>query len=112
MTKQGSAMLVANFISESGLDHTNCLGDNGTACGLGQWRGGRQEGMPSDFKAQLRWAVEVEMSRDAGGHRLKKLLFNTSAGTDDLYAGLQEWERWGVAGDRYSLGHQLLEKIK
>lgn len=111
MTKQGAAMLVGNFIAESGLDPSNCRGDGGTACGLGQWRGNRQAGLPSTYVAQLKWAVEVEMVRDSGGHELKANLFNPNATTKVIYKGLSQWERWGVAGDRYAIGQALLAQI-
>jgi hypothetical protein len=111
LTKQGSAMLVGNFISESGLDPLNCLGDGGTACGLGQWRFSRQEGMPQIYEEQLKWAVEVEMVRDSGGHQLKASLFDPNASIEVIYEGLRQWERWGVAGDRYNIGQAILAQI-
>lgn len=112
MTKQGAAMLIANFLSESGLDPANCRGDGGTACGLGQWRFGRQAGLPTGYEEQLRWAVETEMVRDSGGHLLKQHLFNPTATPDDIYLGLSKWERWGIAGDRYTVGTELINHIK
>lgn len=112
MTKQGAAMLIANFISESGLNPANCEGDGGTACGLGQWRFGRQVGLPVGYEEQLRWAVDTEMIRDSGGHGLKEHLFDPAATPDDIYTGLKEWERWGVPGSRYAIGVALIENIR
>lgn len=111
LTKQGSAMLIANFIEESHLDPSNCDGDGGTACGIGQWRFSRQEGMPAGYQEQLKWAVEVEMIRDSGGHMLRQLLFDPNASTEIIYEGLSNWERWGIANHRYAWGVSLHEML-
>lgn len=111
MTKQGASMLVGNFITESGLKPEGCNGDNGTACGLAQWRFSRTDGLPHGFTAQLNWAVDVEMQRSGCGS-LRTLLFNPTATPDDIFVGLKGWERWGVVGDRYAIGKALLAQIQ
>lgn len=111
LTKQGAAMLIANFITESSLDPQGCRGDGGTACGLGQWRFGRRAGLPEGYTQQLRWAVEVEMVRDYGGHKLKQYLFDPAASPADILAGLKAWERWGIEGNRHAVGLGILSQI-
>ena len=112
LTKQGAAMLIGNFIAESGLDPQGCRGDRGTACGLGQWRFGRTEGLPEGYLEQLRWAVEIEMVRDFGGHHLKELLVNPAASSADIMVGLKAWERWGFEGGRRAFGLEILSQIQ
>lgn len=114
VTKLGAAYLTGNFIAESYLQPHNCEGDGGTACGLGQWRFSRQEGMPAELIAQLDWAIDVEMPRDnarGGGHSLHTVIFDTNATADDLIYALKKYERYGVEGGRYQYAAAIYAQL-
>lgn len=114
LTKQGAAYLTGNFIAESYIEPHNCDGDGGTACGLGQWRFDRQEGMPTELIPQLDWAIDVEMERDnarGGGHNLRALLFDANATRADLQYGFKLWERYGVEGNRAAYGDAIYAQL-
>lgn len=112
LSKVGAAYLAGNFISESFLDETNCRGDSGTACGLGQWRFGRQQGMPAGYVDQLKWAVETEMPRDARGNGYQCLC--DALRTDDVSLiknRMKQWERWGVEGARWHYAQAIYSQL-
>lgn len=115
MTKQGAAYLTGNFIAESYIEYDNCNGDGGTACGLAQWRFGRQQGMPMEgLIEQLDWAVDVEMNRDAnaGGYRsLRDILFDPASTPELLLQGIKNWERYGVEGGRALYAKKVMEEL-
>lgn len=114
LTKQGAAYLTGNFIAESYLEPHNCEGDGGTACGLGQWRFSRQEGMPVELIPQLDWAIDIEMERDnsrGGGHNLRALLFDGNATRADLQHGFKLWERYGIEGNRATYGDAIYAQL-
>lgn len=114
LTKQGAAYLTGNFIAENYLSPDGCDGDGGTACGLGQWRFGRREGMPAELIPQLDWAIDVEMPRDhsrGGGHNMHGLLYDANATRADLLQGLKGWERYGVEGNRGVYGDAIYAQL-
>jgi hypothetical protein len=114
LTKQGAAYLTGNFIAENYLSPDGCDGDGGTACGLGQWRFGRREGMPAELIPQLDWAIDVEMPRDdsrGGNHNMRGLLFDPNAGRADLLQGFKGWERYGVEGNRGIYGDAIYAQL-
>lgn len=114
LTKQGAAYLAGNFIAENYLSPDGCNGDGGTACGLGQWRFGRREGMPAELIPQLDWAIDVEMPRDhsrGGGHNMHGLLYDGNATRADLLQGLKGWERYGIEGNRGVYGDAIYAQL-
>lgn len=113
LSPQGAAYLVGNFVQESGLD-PNAKGDkdkngNYTAFGLAQWRGNRRKGMPSDFMGQLGFALE-EMQRDTPS--LLPTLKNPNASIETIKRELKKWERYGIEGNRYGYGAQILKDFQ
>lgn len=114
LTKQGAAYLTGNFIAENYLSPDGCDGDGGTACGLGQWRFGRREGMPAELIPQLDWAIDFEMPRDdsrGGNHNMRGLLFDANATRADLLQGFKGWERYGVEGNRGIYGDAIYAQL-
>jgi len=111
MTKQGAGYLVGNFIAESKMVPCGLYGDGGLAQGLGQWHPTRRQDMPCDLVEQLKWAVEVEMVRDSGGHKLKAWLFDPSASADTISLGLKQWERYGLEGNRRLYGDKIFNQL-
>lgn len=114
MPKHSAAYLVGNFISESYVDPSNCLGDGGTACGIAQWRFGRQVGMPEGLIEQIDWALDYEMPKDAkAGHypNLRDRLYDPNSTRADLQLGFKQWERYGVAGARAEYGDYILSLL-
>lgn len=111
MTKQGAAYLVGNFIAESKMIPCGLYGDGGLAQGLGQWHPSRRQDMPCDLVEQLKWAVNTEMVRDYGGHKLKAWLFDPSASADTISLGLKQWERYGLEGNRRLYGDKIFNQL-
>jgi hypothetical protein len=80
-TRAQAAGIVANLIKESGLKAHGPNGDNGTATGVAQWRGGRQTKFKELFGKDLSQATleeqlayvdwELRNSHKAAGDRLK-----------------------------------------
>lgn len=114
LSKQGAAYLTGNFIAENYLSPDGCNGDGGTACGLGQWRFGRKEGMPPELIPQLDWAIDVEMPRDdsrGGGHNLHNVIKDPNATPAQLLAALKGWERYGLEGNRSVYGAAIYAQL-
>ncbi len=118
LTKQGTAMLVGNYLQEmpeAFVSGDPCdpdgYGDGGKALGFAQWHPGRRADAPCGFYEQLTWAVNTEMKRDSGGQVLHPLLYDSAATADQLHYGLKKWERYGVAGKRYQFGIAILNQL-
>lgn len=109
LTKQGAAMLTGNFITESRLIPCGLKGDGGLAEGLAQWHPNRRRDMPCDLTEQLHWAIDTEMVRDTPA--LAKALYKPSATVKELDHLLYRWERYGIKGNRYELGVQILKEM-
>lgn len=115
LTKQGAAYLTGNFIAESYL--LPCAaerGDGGAAWGLGQWHPNRRFDMPCELKAQIDWAIDIEMPRDhakGGGHNLHGLLYDPAAGEADFALGFKRWERYGIEGNRIQYGAAIYAQL-
>lgn len=115
VTKQGAAYLTGNFIAESYL--LPCAaerGDGGLAWGLAQWHPGRRADMPCELAAQVDWAIDVEMPRDAAAGRyrsLKDVLYDPNAGRADFLQGFKQWERYGVEGNRAVYGDAIMSQL-
>lgn len=117
MTKQGVAMLVGNYLQEMPIAFVSgnpCdpagYGDGGRALGFAQWHPGRRVKMPCGFHEQLGWALG-EMKRHHGGKRLRPLLFDSKATVDQIHIGIKGWEVYGVAGNRYQYGKNILKQL-
>lgn len=120
LTKQGTAMIVGNFLQEkssafvTGEPCGGTAGDGGLAMGFGQWHPGRRTDMPCGFNEQLTWAVNIEMVRDDqhnGGHSLSGLLRDPNATPEQLDRAIYLWERYGHKGLRYEYGIALLNQL-
>lgn len=105
-TPQGAAYLTGNLNKESNLNQ------NAPGGGLAQLQGVRALGMPSDLKDQLEFLVNVEMDRDGGAPHLNELLRDPDGSVEAIKQGLKDWERWGIEGDRFAYGAQILEAIQ
>lgn len=116
MTKKASAYLVGNFLAESGLEPcAGVKGDGGLAWGLGQWHPDRRYDMPCGLIAQLDWAIDVEMPRDAqnnGYTSLKTRLYSKKETREGLLLGFSQWERYGLEGGRATFGDAVYSQLK
>lgn len=116
LSKAGAAYLVGNFAQESPHEFTSpCshYGDGGAALGFGQWHTARRVDMPCDVTKQLKWAVNVEMPRDAAGNGYASLSDRLrSNDVADIVYGIRQWERYGVEGLRFTYGAQIYNSIK
>jgi hypothetical protein len=112
LSREGAAYLTGNFIGESHLQPCGMRGDNGKAWGLAQWHPGRRADMPCGLIEQLNWAVQVEMPRDAGTRY--SCACDALRGNDIplIKKRLQQWERWGVLGNRWVYSDQLYNQIR
>lgn len=112
LTKEGAAYLTGNFISESYLEWDNCHGDGGTACGIAQWRGGRQAGMPQGLIEQIDWALDYEMPRHANAAGYGCLCAAVkSSNINVIKATIKLWEVYGLEGGRYQYGAAIYAQL-
>lgn len=116
LSKEGAAYIIGNYIQESPTAFINpCerYGDGGRALGFGQWHPGRRADMPCTVNEQLKWAVSVEMPRDALGNGYRSLSDRLrSNDIGDIVYGIKQWERYGHEGNRFVYGHQIYTAIK
>lgn len=116
LSKTGAAYLIGNFAQESPSAFVDpCLryGDGGRALGFGQWWPARRADMPCTVNEQLVWAIDVEMPRDARHNGYASLSDRLRTdNVQDITTGLKQWERYGIEGNRYVYGQQLLNQIK
>jgi hypothetical protein len=113
LSKQGTAYLTGNFIAESYLIPCGKFGDGGLAQGLAQWHPGRRVDMPCELKEQIKWALNVEMPRDAGRNypNLANTLKDATASPQMIMTGLRSWERWGIEGNRRMYGENIYNQL-
>lgn len=112
-SKEQAAGIVGNLDYESGLDHTNNKGDNGTAYGIAQWRGDRQTlfyrifGKPiqrSTYEEQLSFVnYELNNNEKAAGDALKK----ASNIDDATKTFMNSYERPSDAAKKNSIGERI-----
>lgn len=110
LTKEGAAYLTGNFIQESRLDPGNCTPDGDLACGIAQWHPGRRADMPAGLVPQLEWAFNTEMKRDTP--YLRDALMNPESDLYGIKQAIKRWERWGVLGNRWQYGADILNQLK
>lgn len=112
LSRIGAAYLVGNLCQESTL-RVDAVGDGGSAYGLAQWVGGRQDGMPSPdapFEDHLAFVLlEMERDGDRNGHNVLEAVHGTDR--DAIVKGLKRWERYGVEGRRYVFGQSIFEAV-
>lgn len=100
---QAAAGIVGNIHAESGFN-TNASGDKGSAYGLTQLRGDRQQGLydyankngldPSSMDAQLGYVdYEMRTGRDAGAARAYQQLQNAQTPSQAASAFMNNYER-------------------
>ncbi len=119
LTKEGAAYIVGNFLQEktsafiTGDPCGGLLGDGGLAHGYGQWHPGRRADMPCDSTAQLIWALNVEMPRDAKNNGYG-CLCDALRGNDVglITKRIKQWERYGHEGYRFDYGAQILDQLQ
>jgi murein DD-endopeptidase MepM/ murein hydrolase activator NlpD len=111
LTPLGASYMVGDFIQESALNPRSGIG-TASAIGLAQWEGARQEGMPTDLHEQIKWAIDTEMGRDGAAADLPNLLRSPTATADQIKNGIQQWERYGIAGNRYVYGEQIYSAVQ
>lgn len=110
-SKQGAAYLTGNFIGESHLVPCGNVGDGGQAEGFAQWHPGRRYDMPCGFIEQLDWAIDVEMVRDSAGSYPCLCEALKTSDTALIMLRLQQWERWGVLGNRWIYATNIYSQL-
>lgn len=106
LSLQGAAYLTGNLNKESNLN------PNAPGGGLAQLQGARALNMPEGLYEQLDFLLNVEMDRDGGAAHLNELLRDPEGSVEAIKQGLKDWERWGIEGDRFAYGAQILEAIQ
>ena len=99
---------LGSWKTESQLNQCQQWGDGGIAWGLNSWHPGRRQDMPTELRAQVRWAIHTEMKRDCLS------CYNTfMAGQDvaSIRQAIQESTRWGVRGDRWLYADQYMQNL-
>jgi len=111
LSKQGAAYLTGNFIGESHLVPCGNVGDGGQAEGFAQWHPGRRYDMPCGFIEQLDWAIDVEMVRDSAGSYPCLCEALKTSDTALIMLRLQQWERWGLLGNRWIYATNIYSQL-
>lgn len=130
LTKEQRAAALGAFVTESAGLNTRALGDGGRSLGLAQWNGSRRDGLMSfaaagggdgdPFSLATQYSyVKHEMgigntSHIAGFGTERKAgnMFSNATTLDGAMAGLKQYERYGVAGRRYTLAQQFYGMLR
>lgn len=107
LSKTATAYLVGNLITESKLDHTNRTGDGGKAWGLAQWHPNRRYDMPHDYVGQLDFVL-IEMKRQTP---LAYQIITNNPSPAEASRAMKIFEGYGIEGNRYALGRQILQRL-
>lgn len=110
-SRQGAAVLTADFLTEAGFDPT-AVGDGGHGHGLAMLHDEykRNVGMPTTLEAQIPWLIDVEMPR-SGNSQLARDIRDPNAALEQLKTGVLNWERPGIVGKRFINARKFLSEV-
>lgn len=99
--RSSAIQLLGSWQTESGGGFNQCqqIGDGGQAWGLNSWHPNRRYDMPMELRAQINWAVHIEMKRDCASC-YQTLMAGGDAWT--IRSAIKQTTRWGIEGARWA----------
>jgi|JI10StandDraft_1071094.scaffolds.fasta_scaffold183386_3 hypothetical protein len=106
LSRTAAVQMTGSWKHESGLDPCQKRGDGGEAWGLNSWHPNRRVDMPENLRAQIVWAITVELPRDCP-ECYQIIVQSPNAGVTTVRAAIQKTTRWGVLGNRWVYADEL-----